>query len=47
MQEVEDLRSGEYELRLRLPLSGVYSLNVNIAKAPLHGTPYKINVSSG
>ena len=47
LQELEDLRSGEYELRLRLPLSGSYSVHVNIAKAPLHGAPLKIHVAAG
>ena len=46
MQELEDLRSGEYELRLRLPLSGSYFVHVQIAKGavPLQSSPLKVTV---
>ena len=45
-QELEDLRSGEYELRLRLPVTGTFSVHVALGRAVLHGAPLKITVAN-
>jgi hypothetical protein len=46
VQELRDLGSGEYELRLVLPLSGDFWLHVTHQKLHLNGSPMRINVAS-
>ena len=47
LQELEDLRSGEYECRLRLPVSGSYFLHIKVGKMMLQGSPLKVSVATG
>jgi hypothetical protein len=46
LQELDDLRTGEYECRLRLPISGSYSVHVRLGKLPLNGSPMKLSVAT-
>ena len=47
LQEIEDLGSGENECRLRLPVTGTYSVNVALGKAALQGSPLKVTIVTG